>query len=262
MHWQASSLVYSIFPHLLHSPCARARARLVSRLQSLHGTAPERPLDLACYTLIIDDIVLYTGETVMASLGGGGAAQETSQPACFDYAASHVCRTSAGGAVRPPLMRASTGAAPVGRSASSRAAPPVQLCGARDRPASVLCLPALTVPPRQGRSRCGARGCACRSCARTWPPASATTCRRRARRSCGTCSARRAAACSCTRGSARCAPGNCSRRTACARRRGPPAARGRCGAAGLLRVCGQAGRRQAAGGLLVYTPAQNTGWFT
>ncbi len=146
---------------------------------------------------------------------------------CFDYAAQHVRYTAAGGAVRPPLMRASTGAAPVGRSASSRAATPVELCGAHDRPASLLCLPALTVPPRQGRSRCGARGCACRSCARTWPPASATTFRRRARRSCGTCSTRRATACSCTRGSARCAPGSCSRRTACARRRGPPAARGR-----------------------------------
>jgi len=53
----------------------------VSRLQSLLGTAPDRPLDLACYTLIIDDIVLNNGETVMASLGGGGAAHGPSQPA-------------------------------------------------------------------------------------------------------------------------------------------------------------------------------------
>ncbi len=179
---------------------------------------------------------------------------------CFDNAAPHGAPLPGELFRHPSRMQAPAlrlRAAPQARKLPDRFS-----CGARGRPASLLCLPALTVPPRQGRSRCGARGCACRSCARTWQPASATTCRRRARRSCGTCSARRAAACSCTRGSARCAPGNCSRRTACARRRGPPAARGRCGAAGLLRVCGQAGRRQAAGGLLVYTPAQNTGWFT
>ncbi len=162
---------------------------------------------------------------------------------CFDNAAPHGAPLPGELFRHPSRMQAPAlrlRAAPQARKLPDRFS-----CGARGRPASLLCLPALTVPPRQGRSRCGARGCACRSCARTWQPASATTCRRRARRSCGTCSARRAAACSCTRGSARCAPVRGGRPAYAGA--APTCAGGGCGAAGLLRGCGRAGCGRAAG---------------
>eukprot|EP00955_Chlamydomonas_euryale_P061904 358229-Chlamydomonas_euryale.AAC.9 len=37
---------------------------------------PSEPLDCVCFTLIIDDIVLPDGRTVMAQLGGSGAAND------------------------------------------------------------------------------------------------------------------------------------------------------------------------------------------
>ncbi len=48
------------------------RARRMFSCRALHASC-EDPLELACYTLIVDDIVLPSGETIMESLGGGGA---------------------------------------------------------------------------------------------------------------------------------------------------------------------------------------------
>ena len=59
-----------VHPHAQPFWSGRAAVRLTGAVQS---SAAASGLDLACYTLIVDDIVLPSGETIMESLGGGGA---------------------------------------------------------------------------------------------------------------------------------------------------------------------------------------------
>ena len=62
-------------PKQLVGLCLWPDVRLARRMfpcRALHASC-EDPLELACYTLIVDDIVLPSGETIMESLGGGGA---------------------------------------------------------------------------------------------------------------------------------------------------------------------------------------------
>ncbi len=76
------------------SRSGRAAAQLRGASQS---SAAAPGLELACYTLIVDDIVLPSGETIMESLGGGGARSQV--PVAVVQDAARTCHTNPPSAV-------------------------------------------------------------------------------------------------------------------------------------------------------------------
>lgn len=73
------------------SRSGRAAAQLPGAAQSSRAVDG---LDLALFTLIVDDIVLPSGETIMESLGGGGALTQAPYSQNLMWYAARTCHTS------------------------------------------------------------------------------------------------------------------------------------------------------------------------